>query len=68
MDDLIIWLVNLLPAKWHISGPVLIGASLFVGRAIHALRNGGGLKGVISSIWYGTNTPKSPEPTQETKP
>lgn len=30
-----------------------------IGRAIHALRNGGGVIGLWNSLLYGTNTPKS---------
>lgn len=52
--------LDLLPHSWQ--GPVLILAALspYLGRAYHALANGGGLKGVVSAIWLGTNTPKPP--------
>ena len=37
-----------------------IGVSLpYITRAYHALKNGGGIKGVWSAIWNGTNTPKA---------
>lgn len=30
----------------------------YVTRGIHAIRTGGGIKGLWQSIWFGTNTPK----------
>ena len=53
--------INLLPPKWQ--GYVVLGLfiSPYVTRALYALRNQGGLKGVLCSIWLGTNTPKAPE-------
>lgn len=36
----------------------IISTSVLIGRAYHALANGGGIKGILSSIWLGTNSPK----------
>ena len=50
--------INLLPESWR--GPVLIIAVLspYITRAAYSVMNGGGLKGIFTSIWLGTNTPK----------
>jgi hypothetical protein len=58
MDELINNLNSIVPPKYQ----ALIGASLIAGRIIQAIRNGGGLKGILSSIWLGTNTPKPKAP------
>lgn len=29
----------------------------YVTRAIHSVRNGGGIRGIWRSIWFGTNVP-----------
>jgi hypothetical protein len=39
----------------------------FIGRAFYALKNGGGLKGVWSAIWSGTNTAKDVLTTEDVK-
>lgn len=45
----------------------IISASVLIGRAYHALASGGGIKGILSSIWLGTNAPKKKQDS-ETKP
>ena len=41
----------------------------FVGRAIYALKNGGGLIGMLKGLLYGTNVPKvESKPVVEVKP
>lgn len=50
------WL-NFVPAQYHNLVLFLLAISPIIGRAIQALRKGGGIKGVCSSIWLGTNTP-----------
>ncbi len=54
--------LDLLPVSWQ--GPLLIIIVLspYVTRAYHALTNGGGAKGVMSAIWFGTNVPPAPKP------
>lgn len=51
-------LLVFLPEKWRPLVSALIVASPFVTRAMYAIINGGGLKGIFTSIWLGTNTPK----------
>jgi hypothetical protein len=50
--------LNLLPEK--IRGPIafVLLISPYITRAYHAIVNGGGLRGVINAIWFGTNVPK----------
>jgi hypothetical protein len=54
--------LNLLPEKWRGWALVIVALSPFIGRAYYALRAGGGIKGVVSAIWVGTNTSKPTEP------
>lgn len=58
MNTLDIPLLDQLPAKYQ--GPALLAAMLlpYLTRAYHALAAGGGLRGIWSAIWFGTNTPK----------
>jgi len=51
--------LNLLPEKWMGWVLLLIALSPYITRGYYALANGGGLKGVMSAIWIGTNTPKT---------
>lgn len=50
--------LNLLPQK--LQGIVLAALVAFplLGRAIHALQAGGGLRGIWNAVVFGTNTPK----------
>lgn len=59
--------LDLLPHSWQ--GPILIIGVLspYITRAYHAFASGGGIKGVLSAIWLGTNSPKQ-TPTQPTNP
>lgn len=54
MDDLL----NVIPEKWRATVLVLLAISPYITRAYHAIATGGGLKGIIQAIWFGTNTPK----------
>ena len=60
MDDIVNQVNAVVPPKYQF----LIGLSLIVGRIIQAIRNGGGLKSIVASVWLGTNTPK---PKDESK-
>lgn len=51
-------LLNLIPVPYGKYVLASVAISPYITRAIHALQNGGGLKGVLSAIWLGTNTPK----------
>lgn len=61
MNDIPI--LNLIPEKYRVLILVVISASPYATRAYHALSSGGGIKGVFSAIWLGTNTPKPAPPT-----
>lgn len=58
MDDL----THLIPD--HVLGVsratilLLLALSPYFTRGIQAVRTGGGLRGIVSSIWLGTNSPK----------
>jgi len=52
MDDII----HFIPEKYRGTLLFLIAISPYLTRAYHALRNGGGLKGIINAVWCGTNT------------
>lgn len=60
MDDLLNKLLGLIPAKYHATVLLLALASPYLTRAWHALSTGGGVRGIINAIWFGTNTPKTP--------
>jgi hypothetical protein len=55
MDETLNTINGIIPPKYQF----LIGLSLILGRVIQAIRNGGGLKSIIASVWLGTNTPKA---------
>jgi hypothetical protein len=57
--------LNLIPEKYRGTVLLLLALSPYVTRAYYAIINGGGLRGIISSIWLGTNTP---QPTQSPGP
>jgi hypothetical protein len=47
-----------LPSEWQAWLAIGIVALQLLGRAYHALRNGGGLVGIWRAIMFGTNTPQ----------
>lgn len=53
MDEI----VNVIPEKYRTTVAVILLVSPYITRAIHALMNGRGIKGTMSAIWLGTNTP-----------
>lgn len=57
------WL-GLIPEKYHGLILFLLAVSPYVTRGLHALMNGRGLKGLLSAIWLGTNTPARPADTK----
>ena len=58
-------LLTFLPEKYRPIASVLLVASPLITRAIYAVMQGGGIKGIVTSIWLGTNTPKvKPEETK----
>lgn len=62
MDETLNAINGIIPPKYQF----LIGLSLILGRVIQAIRNGGGLKSIVASIWLGTNTPKTPKNPEAT--
>lgn len=57
--------LNVLPVKlrgWFLAALAL---APFIGRAYQAVVNGGGLKGIFSALFLGTNTPKPQESPKE---
>lgn len=52
--------LNLLPPWLQKYVLILVVLSPFLGRAWHSLRTGGGIRGIVNAIWFGTNTPTPP--------
>lgn len=61
-------LINAVPPQWRSTVLIIVVASPYVSRALYALRNGGGIKGIVTSIWLGTNVPKQLTPPPLEKP
>jgi hypothetical protein len=57
MTDLINTLLPFIPEKYRTLVAAIIAASPLVTRALYALINGRGIKGLFAAIWLGTNTP-----------
>lgn len=51
---------SFVPTKYRSVLTIVVLASPYVTRAVLALVHGRGIKGVLSAIWLGTNTPKPP--------
>jgi hypothetical protein len=58
-------LINIVPEKHRSTVLLLVALSPFLTRAYHSLRSGGGIRGVVSAIWFGTNTPTAPKPAPD---
>lgn len=54
MEDI----AKLVPEKHRGWVLFLLAVSPYITRALHSLTSGGGIKGALSAIWLGTNTPK----------
>lgn len=65
MTDIINTLLPFIPEKYRGLVAVLITTSPLITRAAYALMNGRGIKGTLSAIWLGTNTPA---PSQSSPP
>lgn len=59
MDEIINQLNGIIPAKYVTYITLFWLASQNLGRVIQSIRNGGGLKAILSGLWLGTNTPKT---------
>jgi len=53
-------ILNLLPERWRGYAVAAVALAPVAGRAYHALRSGGGLRGVWRGILFGTNSPGAP--------
>lgn len=51
---------NSVPHEYKLFLSIAVLASPYVTRAVLALMHGRGIRGVLSAIWLGTNTPKPP--------
>src|SRR3954470_7846169 len=58
MNNPIDSLLPFVPEKYRAWVVLAFAASPYITRTCYALMNGHGLKGVLSAIWLGTNTPK----------
>ena len=52
-------IASFLPEPYKTYVLLFFAVSPFLGRAFQALRNGGGIKGIVQAIWLGTNVPKT---------
>lgn len=52
--------IDQLPERWRGTALLLLIVSPYLTRAYHSLANGGGLRGLWSAIWFGTNQPSAP--------
>jgi hypothetical protein len=52
-------LSDLIPEKYRGYALFALAVSPYLTRAYHALANGGGIRGVFRSIWFGTNVDKN---------
>ena len=58
MNDISDSLLPFIPEQYRHKVMLALMLSPYATRAYHALRNGGGIRGVACSIWFGTNVPK----------
>jgi hypothetical protein len=56
MNDLITQLTGTLPTKWITWITAAYVISQGIGRIYHAITSGGGIKGIFTALWLGTNT------------
>ena len=57
-------ILGFIPEKYRSLVVLTVMLSPYVTRAIYAIMHGGGIKGILTAIWLGTNTPKTPAPPQ----
>ena len=55
-------IVNHLPTNWQAHINTILVVSLVLGRILHSVKNGGGLKSILASIWLGKTTPPKTNP------
>lgn len=59
--------LGLIPQKYAVTASAVMVAIPYVGKAIHALLNGGGLKGYLRSVWSGSATAPQNQSAQPQK-
>lgn len=59
MDDILQPIINLIPAKWHTTAALILPITMVMGRVYHTITTGGGLRGIVNAVWFGTNAPKN---------
>lgn len=59
MEEFFNSISSIVPPKYSATITLCLVLSQVLGRALHSLRNGGGLRSILGSIWFGTNTPKN---------
>lgn len=60
-------IINIIPPKYHTLALLILAISPYVTRGFYAIVKGGGIRGIISAIWLGTNTPQ-PGQSQSSAP
>lgn len=60
-------ILNYIPEKYRGTVILLVLLSPYLTRAYHALASGGGVRGIVNAIWFGTNTPKPSQPVVNPK-
>ena len=62
-------ILSFIPEKYRAAVVAIVTLSPLITRAIYSLSQGGGIKGIFTAIWLGTNQPKPTPPTDTaTKP
>lgn len=65
MNEILEPIATAVPAKYAGQVALLLVLSQVLGRMFHALRTGGGLKALFTSVWLGTNTPRANQPGKQ---
>lgn len=59
MEETLTPIIDHIPARWREPILIFILISPYLTRAYHAISTGGGIRGMLSAVWFGTNQPKS---------
>lgn len=62
MEDFFNEISAIVPPKYSATITLCLVLSQMLGRALHSIRNGGGLRSMLGSIWFGTNIPQPRPP------
>jgi hypothetical protein len=66
-DAVLDLILTVIPPGYRGLALILIMGSPYIGRAYFALRNNGGLRGVLMAVMLGTNAPSSQPKTEDEK-